>query len=39
MGSFSGATHHNYFKNNLDVIPSAEIFSDGVQEDAISTDL
>ena len=33
-----GATHHNYFKNNLDVFPSAENFSDGVKEETISTD-
>jgi hypothetical protein len=38
MGQFSRAMYHNYFKNNLDVISSAEIFSDGVEEEVISTD-
>jgi hypothetical protein len=38
MGQFSGLIAHIYFKNNLDVIPSAEIFSEGVEEEAISTD-
>jgi hypothetical protein len=33
-----GGAHHNYFKNNLDIIPSPEIFSDGVEKEAIVTD-